>query len=260
MRAEEAEGGAQAMELLQAAKNAGNPYGLVLLDRQMPGVDGFEVAAGIQRDLTETVVIMLTSAGLKGDAERCAELGIKTHLSKPVKRRDLLEAVRLALFGPPDPIGLSAASVMAAADQRHFKILLTEDNLVNQTVAARFLEKRGHIVFVADNGRKALEAWREQSFDLILMDVQMPEMDGFDATGVIRAEEEIRKLERSSGDHIPIIAMTAHAMVGDRDRCIAAGMDDYVSKPISADDLFAAIDRVMDPSRPSLAHARSASS
>ncbi len=269
MKADEAEDGAQAMELLQAAKNTGHPYGLVLLDRQMPGADGFDVAARIQQDpgLTEAVVVMLTSAGLKGDAKRCAELGIKAYLSKPVKRRQLLEAIRLALFGPSDASELSATSIAAVADPRHFKILLTEDNLVNQTVATRFLEKRGHSVFVADNGKKALQAWREQSFDLILMDVQMPEMDGLEATAIIRKQEEeeaeeelLRDQKPSSRKRIPIIAMTAHAMVGDRERCLAAGMDDYVSKPISARDLFAAIDRVMGPSNKSFALARSASS
>jgi PAS domain S-box-containing protein len=135
---------------------------------------------------------------------------------------------------------LSAAT--AAADQRHFKVLLAEDNLVNQKVAVRFLEKKGHTVVVAESGKKALDAWRSQPFDLILMDVQMPEMDGFEATASIREQE------KSVAKHVPIIAMTAHAMVGDRERCLAAGMDDYVSKPINAADLFAAIERVMPAS------------
>jgi CheY-like chemotaxis protein/anti-sigma regulatory factor (Ser/Thr protein kinase) len=127
----------------------------------------------------------------------------------------------------------------AAAHQRRFKILLAEDNLVNQKVAVRFLEKKGHTVVVAESGKKALGAWRKQPFDLILMDVQMPEMDGFEATAIIREEE------KSGAKNIPIVAMTAHAMIGDRERCLAAGMDDYVSKPINAPDLFAAIERVM---------------
>ena len=246
MKADEAEGGTKAIELLQAANNAKHPYRLVLLDRQMPGVDGFDVAARIQQDrgLAGAVVVMLISAGLKGDAERCSQLGIKAYLSKPIKRADLLEAIKLALFGPLDTVKHSA-TVAVAADQQHFKILLAEDNLVNQKVATRFLEKRGHSVFIADSGKKALEAWREQPFDLILMDVQMPDMDGLEATAMIRKQELVRKLGRSTEKHVPIIAMTAHAMVGNRDRCIAAGMNDYVSKPISAHDLFAAIDRVM---------------
>jgi PAS domain S-box-containing protein len=124
-------------------------------------------------------------------------------------------------------------------DRRRFKILLAEDNVVNQKVAVRFLEKRGHSVVLAGSGKKALEAWRKQTFDIILMDVQMPEMDGFEATA------RIREHEKSSRKHIPIIALTAHAMVGDRERCLAAGMDDYVSKPIKVDHLFAAIERLL---------------
>ena len=261
MKADEAEGGTQAIELLHAAKNAKHAYRLVVLDRQMPEVDGFDVAAQIQQDqgLTEAVVVMLTSAGSKGDAERCGELGIKAHLSKPIKRADLLEAIKLALFGQLETVKHSATAVAVVAEQRHFKILLAEDNLVNQKVVMRFLEKRGHTVFLAESGKKALEAWREQPFDLILMDVQMPEMDGLEATTMIREQELVRKLEQSTKQHIPIIAMTAHAMVGDRDRCIAAGMNDYVSKPISAHDLFATIDRVMDAPQNPFVHARSAS-
>ena len=146
------------------------------------------------------------------------------------------------------PFGLRASTPLSAdpptplppaAERRHFRILLAEDNLVNQRVALRLLEKRGHSVVVAESGKKALDAWREERFDLILMDVQMPEMDGFEATA------RIRDHEKSGTDHIPIIAMTAHAMVGDRERCLAAGMDDYVSKPINTRDLFAAVDRLL---------------
>jgi signal transduction histidine kinase/CheY-like chemotaxis protein len=126
-----------------------------------------------------------------------------------------------------------------AEDRRRFKILVAEDNLVNQKVATRFLEKKGHTVILADSGRKALAAWREQAFDLILMDVQMPDMDGYEATAAIRQQEKL------GARHVPIIAMTAHAMVGDRDRCLAAGMDDYISKPVNANDLFATIKRLM---------------
>jgi signal transduction histidine kinase/DNA-binding response OmpR family regulator len=261
MKADEAEGGTQAIEMLQAAKGTKHPYRLVVLDRQMPGLDGFDVAAQIQADrgLTEAVIVMLTSASSKGDAERCGELGIRAYLSKPIKRADLLQAIKLALFGQVDTVKQSVTAVVPPADQRHFQILLAEDNLVNQKVATRFLEKRGHTVFIADSGKKALEAWREQPFDLILMDVQMPEMDGLEATAMIRKQELVRKLEQPTEQRIPIIAMTAHAMVGDRDRCIAAGMDDYVSKPINATDLFAAIDRVMNPPWTSSAHAQAAS-
>jgi PAS domain S-box-containing protein len=147
--------------------------------------------------------------------------------------------VPLGLRADAPPSTSPPAPLPPAADQRRFRILLAEDNLVNQKVALRLLEKRGHCVVVAESGKKALDAWREQRFDLILMDVQMPEMDGFEATA------KIRDHEKSGRDHIPIIAMTAHALVGDRERCLAAGMDDYVSKPISTRDLFAAIERVL---------------
>lgn len=140
---------------------------------------------------------------------------------------------------PVSAEALVAAVQVPVADHHRFKVLLAEDNLVNQKVAVRFLEKRGHTVVLAESGEKALDAWRKQAFDIILMDVQMPEMDGFEATS------RIREHEKSTGKHIPIIALTAHAMVGDRERCLAAGMDGYVSKPINADDLFAAIERLL---------------
>ena len=148
--------------------------------------------------------------------------------------------LRFGLQKQPALAGAPVAAVhIPAADHRRFKVLLAEDNQVNQKVAVRFLEKRGHTVVLADSGKKALDAWRKQAFDVILMDVQMPEMDGFEATS------RIREQEKSTGKHIPIIALTAHAMVGDRERCLAAGMDDYVSKPINAAELFAAIDRLL---------------
>jgi CheY-like chemotaxis protein len=143
-----------------------------------------------------------------------------------------------------DQSGPAITGYAVAEDQRRFKILVAEDNLVNQRVATRFLEKKGHTVVLAESGKKALAAWREQPFDLILMDVQMPDMDGFEATAAIREQE------KSGAKHVPIIAMTAHAMVGDRDRCLAAGMDDYISKPVNANDLFAAIKRLMIAASP----------
>ena len=170
---------------MHAAQASGHAYRLVLLDAQMPHMDGFEVAALIQQDhrLRESVVVMLTSAGPKGDAARYRDSGIKAYLSKPIKRADLLEAIILALMGPGKVVESERAFTSAPAEaSAHFKILLAEDNLVNQTVAMRFLEKRGHTVVLAESGRKALAAWQEQSFDLILMDVQMPEMDGLEAT------------------------------------------------------------------------------
>ena len=243
MKADEAQGGKQAIESLQAAKSTGHTYDLVLLDAEMPEAHGFSVA-GIQRDLglAKAVVLMLTSTvGVKADATRCCGVGMSTRISKPIKRADLLEAIKLALGSQQEdePASPPAAAHSPAENQERFKILLAEDNLVNQKVAMRFLEKRGHTVILAESGKKALAAWQEQPFDLILMDVQMPELSGIEATASIREQE------KSVAKHIPIIAMTAHAMVGDRDRCLASGMDDYISKPINATDLFAAIERVM---------------
>jgi PAS domain S-box-containing protein len=258
MKGDEAQGGSQALKLLRAAKNAGHPYRLVLLDAQMPEVDGFQVAAQIQQDhgLAGAFVVMLTSAGSKSDIARCRELDIKAYLAKPIKRADLLEAIKLALIGQEESAAPAVEAASVAANQRHLKILLAEDNLINQKVAVRFLEKQGHTVVLSENGKQALAAWQEQPFDLILMDVQMPEMDGFEATGLIREQEAVRKQElvrerkQLTTTHIPIIAMTAHAMVGDRERCVGAGMDDYVSKPINVNDLYAAIERSVPVASP----------
>jgi len=183
---------------------------------------------------------MLTSAGLRGDAARCRELGISAYLNKPVKRSDLLQAIRGAL-GSRVPAGQNLPVVTIHSLRENLKrlsILLVEDNRVNEALALRMLERRGHRVSVERNGRAALAALQQQTPDLVLMDVQMPEMDGFEATATIRESE------RNSGKHLRIIAMTAHAMAGDRERCLAAGMDGYVSKPIRADDLFFVIDQV----------------
>ena len=212
----------------------------------MPDMDGFSVAEEIKKDpeLAGATLLMLTSAGQQGDGARCRALGIAAYLMKPISQAELLEAI-LAVLGMPSD-GPDRRQVVTRhslrESRRKLRILLAEDNKVNQLVAARLLEKRGHTVVIAGNGREALAALDEPGsggFDLILMDVQMPDMDGFEATGIIRARE------KSSGTHLPIIAMTAHAMKGDEERCLAAGMDGYVSKPIQVEQLFATIDRVL---------------
>jgi two-component system sensor histidine kinase/response regulator len=183
--------------------------------------------------LAKSVVIMLTSGGFRGDAARCRELGIQGYLTKPIKRSDLLEAINVVL-GSQTRAELSPSLVTLHSlreSRGRLRILLAEDNRVNQVLAVRLLEKRGHEVAVAGNGEEALEALDKQAFDLVLMDVQMPEMDGLQATAAIR------KSEMKSGKHIPIIAMTAHAMAGDKDRCLEAGMDDYITKPIRPEQL-----------------------
>ena len=195
-------------------------------------------------ELAGATVLMLTSAGQRGDGARCRALGIAAYLMKPISQAELLEAILAVLGlpsgGPDRPHVVTRHSLRES--RRKLRILLAEDNKVNQLVAARLLGKRGHTVVIAGNGREALAALDEPGsggFDLILMDVQMPDMDGFEATGIIRARE------KSSGAHLPIIAMTAHAMKGDEERCLAAGMDGYVSKPIQVEQLFATIDSVL---------------
>jgi signal transduction histidine kinase/DNA-binding response OmpR family regulator len=240
MRPTSMQTGAEALAGLSKAKNEGVSFPLVLLDAQMPEMDGFTVAEHIRDnlDFSGTLIIMLTSAGSRGDAARCRELGIKAYLNKPIKRSDLLDAIKIVL-GPSNrrdckPPLITQHSLVE--NRRRLRILLAEDNAVNQALAKRLLEKRGHSVVVAPTGKDALHALGQQQFDLVLMDVQMPEMDGFTATTAIREKEQ------ETQKHLPIIAMTAHAMTGDKERCLAAGMDGYVSKPLHPKDLFAAIE------------------
>ena len=213
----------------------------MLLDAQMPGMDGFEVMEGITQERGSQMqrIIMLTSAGYRGDGARCRELGIKGYLIKPVKRSDLLEAI-LAVLGSHAAAEANPPLVTLHSlreNRGRLRILLAEDNRTNQILATRLLEKRGHDVVVAGSGEEALEALEKQAFDLVLMDVQMPTMDGLQAT------RAIRKAELKSGKHIPIIAMTAHAMVGDMERCLEAGMDDYITKPIRPQQLVELLER-----------------
>jgi len=214
-------------ELCRAAYE-GNPYNLVLLDEQMPGIDGFEVLDRIRRNpaLRSAVIMMLTSYDQVTSAARCRQMGVETYLIKPISPSDLLGAIRLAIgvHRPTTTNSLPAARISASS--LSLRILLAEDNLVNQRVAMTMLDKMGHRITLARNGLEALEQWRQSDFDLILMDVQMPEMTGLQATRQIRQEE-------ATGAHVPIVAMTASAMSEDRDRCLAAGMDDFISKPVS---------------------------
>jgi two-component system sensor histidine kinase/response regulator len=240
------ESGPAGFAAMQTSRTAGKPFPLVVIDAQMPDIDGFSVAEAFKKDpaLAETMVLMLTSAGRQGDGARCRELGIAGYLMKPISRTELLEAILAVMRMPSD--GPDRPQVVTRhylrEHRRQLCILLAEDNKVNQLVAARLLEKRGHTVVTVGNGREALaalDAAGSGGFDLILMDVQMPDMDGFEATRIIRARE------KSSGAHLPIVAMTAHAMKGDEERCLAAGMDGYVSKPFQGEEVFATIDRVL---------------
>ncbi len=226
-----------AMEALSNATR--DPFHAVITDCQMPDVDGFALARRIKRHraLRDTPVIMLTSAGRPDIAARARKTGIDACLDKPVKHSDLLDALASA-FGVATRRG-DAAARSSALPARRLHILVAEDNAVNRRVVTALLEKRGHLVRAVENGREALTAVEREggAFDVILMDVQMPEMGGFDATRAIRVAEG------PAGPHVPIVALTAHAMSGDRERCLAAGMDGYLTKPIDEDNLIATVER-----------------
>jgi two-component system, sensor histidine kinase and response regulator len=237
-------GGAEALAALEAAEREHRPYDLVLLDAHMPDMDGFALADRMRQRAATTppTVMMLTSGGQRGDGARCRELGIAGYLAKPVRPSDLLQAIRLVL-SPPAGGGRRGlvtrysltADAREVAAPKTLTILLAEDNRVNQQLAVKLLEKQGHTVRVAENGRAAIGALEAGRFDLILMDVQMPEMSGLEATVAIRAREQ------ETGGHLPIIAMTARALNGDQEACLAAGMDGYISKPVSPKLLAEAI-------------------
>jgi signal transduction histidine kinase/CheY-like chemotaxis protein len=214
---------------LSRAAYAGTPYRLVLLDEQMPGIDGLAVLERIRGNpvLLSPVVMMLTSCDQVTSAARCRQMGVDTYLIKPINSSDLLGSIRLALGGQAAASAVAPVAAGIAASSLSLKILLAEDNVVNQRVAMTMLGKMGHGITLATNGLEALEQWRHGDFDLILMDVQMPEMTGLEAAKQIRREEAI-------GTHVPIVAMTASAMSEDRDHCLAAGMDDFISKPVSS--------------------------
>jgi signal transduction histidine kinase/CheY-like chemotaxis protein len=241
MRPAQAANAAEALQRLQEAKQAGAPFDLVLIDVQMPEVDGFELVEqlGKRSDLGNFAVMMLTSAGQPGDAARCRELGVAAYLTKPVAQEELLPAI-LAVLEEKEPKMAAPRLVTRHTlreSGRHRHILLAEDNAINQLLAVRMLEKQGYAVTLANNGKEALSALEREKFDVVLMDVQMPEMDGFEATAAIRQQEK-----GTPGQHQIVIAMTAHAIAGDRERCLRAGMDGYVSKPFRLAELLREIE------------------
>ena len=239
MRPTAVESAAERSQALERAQRVGEPFLLVLLDAHMPEVDGFALAERIREhpDLAGATVMMLSSACQPVDTRRCQDLGLAAYLTKPIKQADLYRSI-LAALGSPVAATTSLPAPAPSRPRRALRILLAEDNPVNQKLAVRLLEKQGHTVVLAANGVEAVEAVERQSFDLVLMDVQMPEMDGFEATAAIRTRE------RDTGRRIPILAMTAYAMKGDRERCLAAGMDRYVSKPIQPSELWQAIEQL----------------
>ena len=230
------DGGLSALLALKENESPAKMFRLILLDAQMPDMDGFTFAGLVKQNarLAGITIMMLTSVGFLGDAARCRELGITAYLTKPIRQIELLEAIRIILGQSKSH--LSPAPLLTRhtlhENHSHLKILLAEDNPVNQLLAVRLLEKRGHHVTVANNGNEAVNQSLRSTFDIVLMDIQMPVMDGFEATAAIRSREKI------TGHHMPIIAMTAHALSDDEERCLAAGMDAYISKPINSAQLF----------------------
>ena len=228
MRPGVAESGPHGLALLEQSATAGQPFRLILLDEQMPGMDGFEMIERIRAHPSwrAATILMLTSTGQSASAARCRELGVEAYLVKPIATAELLLSIRRALGGPRKKEAPVAAPE-PAPPQRSLRILVAEDNPVNQKLAVAMLKRMGHRVTLANNGAEACGTFDSGPFDLVLMDVQMPEMDGFEAT------RRMRQRERETGTRVPIVAMTAHAMSGDRERCLDAGMDDHITKPIS---------------------------
>ena len=236
----------RAIGAIREARRTGAAFPLVLSDVNMPGTDGFELVEQIRREpeVCTEVIMMLTSGDRPGDIARCDALGIAAYLMKPLKQSELFDAVALAL-GLTGPDERDAAGFVAARQRRvrPLRILLAEDSLVNQKLAVGLLERWGHQVRVANNGQEALAALEVENFDLVLMDVQMPELDGLEATRMIRAREQ------RSGEHVPIVAMTAHAMRGDREDCLSAGMDGYVAKPVRMQELYDVLESLFGEDR-----------
>jgi len=243
----EAGDGCSALTALREAARAGRPFRLALLDLQMPGMDGEELAQEVKRDATvaSTRLILLTSIGRRCPLERLANIGFEGVLMKPAKRQALFDCVTTVLGRRPAPVGKGVSSVVTEHTldwpaRGRFLLLVVEDVTANQKVMDRLLAKAGFRCELARNGREALEALKRRHYDLVLMDCQMPEMDGYEATRRLREQER-------PGDHIPVIAMTASAMKGDRERCLAAGMDDYLSKPVIRENLLSVLNRWLRP-------------
>ncbi len=243
MRPVDVPSGEEALKVLKRRGGRGRGFALALVDANMPGMDGFDLIDRLRKDpaLKGLKIMILTSSDRLGDVDRCRDLGVQAYLTKPVKQSELLDAIllahgsRIASGAAPEiitrPVPLAAGPPL--------RILLAEDNPINRKVAVHILEKRGHRVRTAGNGNEVLEALDTEEFDVVLMDVQMPVLDGFETTARIRRNEERTRR------HMPVVALTAHALREDRKRCLEAGMDDYVSKPLKPDELFRTLDRVV---------------
>ncbi|MCX6566207.1 MAG: response regulator [Candidatus Aminicenantes bacterium] len=237
------DGASAAFQALQQAHVEGRPFRLILTDANMPDMDGFDLAAKIKEEpnYKDILIMMLSSSGFRGDSTRCRDLGLAAYLTKPVKQSLLLDAVMMSLGDKEQVSGQNRLITRhsIAQNRSRYNVLLAEDNVINQKLAVRILENRGHKVAVVENGEEVLAAVGKSPYDIILMDVQMPKMDGFQAT------REIRRREITTKSHQPIIAMTAHAMVGDKEKCLEAGMDGYISKPLKPLDLLRTIDELL---------------
>jgi len=249
------EDGEKALAQLSAATQSGAPYALVLTDMHMPVMDGFTLIERIRErpELFAPTIMMLTSAGHRGDVARCGALGVSAYLLKPVRQSELGEAIARVLGsqypGEVSPL-ITRRSLLSARGPNHaLRVLVAEDNEVNQLLVKRILEKRGHHAVVVANGRQAIESLARESYDLVFMDMQMPEMDGLEATAIIRERE------KASGFRQRVIALTASAMKGDRERCLAGGMDGYLSKPIRVRELDELLDAQWASAKSSLANA-----
>jgi PAS domain S-box-containing protein len=245
----EAESAAKALEMLRAARAEGDPFRIVLTDMEMPDMDGESLGEAIKADpdLRDTILVMMTSLGKRGDAKRLEAIGFSAYLTKPVKQSQLFDCLATVLGAGVAPVKISETVLItrhtiSEARRQKVRILLAEDNPINQMVALRVLEKLGFRADAVANGQEAIRSLETISYDIVFMDVQMPVMDGFEATRAIRSGKT-----KAPNPRIPIVAMTAHAMTGDRERCIEAGMDDYVTKPISPRALAEALNKWLDP-------------
>ncbi len=248
----EAHSGDEAMAALRMAQKAGDAFDLMLVDAKMPEPGGFELPSHFHAEGApcDRIVMMLSTESQRNDSARCRQLGVRSHVVKPFSSIELLDAIRLALVNNVEPaealeeFRIDEALAEVGKPVKRRKVLLVEDNPVNQTVASKVLERNGFEVTVASDGQEAIDCFEKQRFDIILMDVQMPILGGLEATRAIRAREARRSWAMSGRwESVPIVAMTAHVMAGDRERCLDAGMDDYVTKPIQPAELFAAIER-----------------
>jgi PAS domain S-box-containing protein len=242
MKPVEVGSGAEALDKMRQDKKRGEFFKLILVDSSMPDMDGFSLIEHIQRDpdFSAATILMLTSSDRRGDYARSKKLGISAYLTKPIKQSDLLDAIMMAMGDASvEKDGHRLITSQSIREGRpRLRILLAEDNPINQKVAVRLLEKRGHTVAAYSDGKKVLAAMKNNRYDLVLMDIQMRRMNGYEVTAAIRKREE------KTREHTPIVAMTAHAMKGDRERCLDAGMDDYLAKPLRPEELFETIERV----------------